>query len=75
MTSFLDAGIPSVSFTPDYRDILSLHHTDSDTFDHLSMQDLHYNAVIIAGLLLSAANGEISLPALPMPRSNTEQAP
>jgi carboxypeptidase Q len=75
MTSFLDAGIPSVSFTPDYRDILSLHHTDSDTFDHLSMQDLHYNAVIIAGLLLNAANSEISLPALPMPRPNTERAP
>ena len=75
ITSFLDAGIPSVSFTSDYRDILSIHHTDSDTFDHLSMQDLRYNAVIIAGLLLNAANSEVSLPALPMPRPNTEPAP
>jgi carboxypeptidase Q len=75
LTSFLDAGIPPVSFTPDYRDILSIHHTDSDTFDHLSMPDLHYNAVIIAGLLLNAANSEISLPALPLPRPIAEHAP
>jgi Zn-dependent M28 family amino/carboxypeptidase len=75
MTSFLDAGIPSVSFTPDYRDIMSLHHTDSDTFDHLSMQDLRYNAVIIAGLLLNSANSEVSLPALPLPRPIAVQAP
>jgi Zn-dependent M28 family amino/carboxypeptidase len=71
-TSFLEAGITAVSFTPDYRDIMSLHHTDSDTFDHLSMEDLRYNAVIVAALLLEAADADTPLPALPLPRPSTE---
>ena len=66
--SFTNVGIPSVSFTPDLRDIISIHHTASDTFDHLSMEDLRYNAVIIAGLLVNAANSETSLPSMPLPR-------
>jgi hypothetical protein len=71
-TSFLEAGITAVSFTPDYRDILSIHHTDSDTFDHLSMEDLRYNAVIVATLLLEAADADTSLPAMPLPRPTKE---
>ena len=38
LISFTNVGIPSVSFIPDYRDVLSIHHTASDTFDHSSME-------------------------------------
>jgi carboxypeptidase Q len=44
-----------------------VHHTDLDTFDHLRPDDMRQAAVILATMLLDAANNEAPLPGKPVP--------
>jgi Zn-dependent M28 family amino/carboxypeptidase len=61
-------GIPGFQFIQDPLDYSSrLHHTSIDSYDHLRPDDLRQAAVVLAGLLLSAANSEEPLPRMPLP--------
>ena len=44
-----------------------LHHTSLDSYDHLRADDLRQAAVVLASVLLSAANSDEPLPRMPMP--------
>ena len=56
-------GLPAFQFIQDPLDYESrVHHTDLDTFDHLRTDDMRQAAVILASLLLDAANAETPLP-------------
>lgn len=62
-------GIPGFQFIQDPLDYGSrLHHTSIDTYDHLKAEDMRQAAVILASLLLSAANADEPLPRMPLPR-------
>jgi hypothetical protein len=39
-----------------------VHHTDLDTFDHLRPLDLRQASVVLATMLMAAANSEKPLP-------------
>ena len=61
-------GLPAFQFIQDPLDYESrVHHTDLDTFDHLRPDDLRQAAVILATVLLDAANSEAPLPGKPIP--------
>ena len=50
-------GIPGYQFIQDPLDYRSrVHHSSVDTFDHLKAQDLRQASVVLAGVLLQAAN-------------------
>jgi hypothetical protein len=56
-------GLPAFQFIQDPLDYDSrVHHTDLDTYDHLRAQDLRQAAVILATLLLDAAEADQPLP-------------
>jgi carboxypeptidase Q len=56
-------GLPAFQFIQDPLDYGShTHHTNLDTFDHLRPEDLRQAAVILATVLLDAANAETPLP-------------
>lgn len=56
-------GLPAFQFIQDPLDYESrVHHTDLDTFDHLRPEDLREAAVVLASVLLDAANSEAPLP-------------
>lgn len=61
-------GIPGFQFIQDPLDYGSrLHHTSIDSYDHLKPEDLRQAAVVLAGLLLAAANSDEPLPRMPLP--------
>jgi hypothetical protein len=61
-------GIPAFQFIQDPLDYDStVHHSSVDTFDHLRPADMRQGAVILATLLLDAANADQPLPRLPLP--------
>ena len=61
-------GLPAFQFIQDPLDYNSMvHHTDLDTFDHLRPDDLRQAAVILATVLLDAADFEEPLPGKPIP--------
>jgi carboxypeptidase Q len=61
-------GIPAFQFIQDPLDYGSrVHHTDLDTFDHLRPQDMRQAAVILAAVLLDAADAERPLSGKPLP--------
>jgi carboxypeptidase Q len=61
-------GLPAFQFLQDPLDYFSnVHHTDADTFDHLRSEDIRQAAVIMATVLLDAANSESALPGKPVP--------
>jgi hypothetical protein len=61
-------GLPAFQFVQDPLDYSStIHHTDADTFDHLRSEDIRQAAVIMATVLLDAANSEPALPGKPVP--------
>ena len=61
-------GIPGFQFIQDPLDYGSrLHHTSIDSYDHMKPEDLRQAAVVLAGLLLAAANSDEPLPRMPMP--------
>ena len=58
-----EIGLPAFQFVQDPLDYEStVHHTDADTFDHLQPDDMRQAAVIMATVLLDAANAEPALP-------------
>lgn len=63
-----DIGLPAFQFIQDPLDYESrVHHTDLDTFDHLRADDLRQASVVLATVLLDAANTENALPGKPVP--------
>jgi Zn-dependent M28 family amino/carboxypeptidase len=56
-------GLPAFQFIQDPLDYESTtHHTNLDTFDHARADDLRQAAVVLAALLLDAADSEKPLP-------------
>ena len=56
-------GLPAFQFIQDPLDYGSqVHHTNLDTFDHLRTEDLRQAAVILATVLLQAADSDQLLP-------------
>jgi carboxypeptidase Q len=56
-------GLPAFQFIQDPLDYgTRVHHTDLDTFDHLRIADLRQAAVVLATVLMAAANSEKPLP-------------
>lgn len=61
-------GVPGFQFIQDPLDYGSrLHHTSIDSYDHLRADDLRQAAVIMAAILLTAANSDEPLPRMPLP--------
>ena len=61
-------GVPGFQFIQDPLDYDSrIHHTSADTFDHLKADDMRQGAMVLAGVLLAAANAERPLPRPPLP--------
>ncbi len=61
-------GLPAFQFVQDPLDYESrVHHTDLDTFDHLRADDLRQAAVVLAAVLLDAADSETPLPGKVLP--------
>jgi carboxypeptidase Q len=56
---FSRLGLPAFQFIQDPLDYKArVHHTDVDTFDHLRPEDLRQAALVLAAVLLDAANSE-----------------
>jgi hypothetical protein len=56
-------GLPAFQFIQDPLDYFSrVHHTDLDTYDHLRAEDMRQAAVVLASVLLQAANANEPLP-------------
>jgi hypothetical protein len=69
-------GVPGFQFIQDPLDYGSrLHHTSIDSYDHLRPDDLRQAAVVLAGMLLSAANSDEPLPRMPLPTAPTPSDP
>jgi hypothetical protein len=65
---FQAAAIPGFEFIQDPLDYESrVHHSSIDTLDHMKADDLRQAAVIMASMLLSAANSDKELPRAPLP--------
>jgi carboxypeptidase Q len=65
---FQAVAIPGFQFIQDPLDYETrVHHSSIDTVDHLKADDLRQAAVIMASMLLSAANSDKELPRPPMP--------
>jgi carboxypeptidase Q len=65
---FSRLGLPAFEFIQDPLDYETrVHHTDLDTFDHLRPEDLRQAAVVLATVLLNAANSEKPLPRKVLP--------
>jgi carboxypeptidase Q len=61
-------GLPAFQFIQDPLDYETrVHHTDLDTFDHLRPEDLRQAAVVLASVLMDAANSEKPLPRKVLP--------
>ncbi len=66
-------GLPAFQFIQDPLDYETrVHHTDLDTFDHLRPLDLRQASVVLATVLMAAANSEKPLPRKVLP---TQPAP
>lgn len=64
-------GLPAFQFIQDPLDYESrVHHTGLDTFDHLRTEDMRQAAVIMAAMLLDAAESDT-----PLPRNTLPTAP
>ena len=69
-------GVPGYQFIQDPLDYGSrLHHTSIDSYDHLKADDLRQAAVVLASVLLSAANSDEPLPRMPLPTRPTPSDP
>jgi carboxypeptidase Q len=65
---FSRLGLPAFQFIQDPLDYgTRVHHTDLDTFDHLRPPDLQQAAVVLATVLMVAANVEKPLPRKVLP--------
>jgi carboxypeptidase Q len=64
-------GVPAYQFIQDPLDYdARIHHTSIDTFDHLKAEDLRQASVVLAGVLLAAANSARTLPRMPVPTTS-----
>lgn len=65
---FTFAGdVEGYQFIQDPLDYESTVHSSSDTLDHVRGDDLLQAAVVMAGMLLAAANSDKELPRPPLP--------
>lgn len=61
-------GLPAFEFIQDPLDYETrVHHTDLDTYDHLRIEDMKQGAVVLASVLIAAANADKPLPRKPVP--------
>lgn len=61
-------GLPAFQFIQDPLDYASrVHHTDLDTYDHLRIEDMKQGAVVLATVLVAAAETARPLPRKPVP--------
>jgi hypothetical protein len=61
-------GIQGFQFIQDPLDYESrVHHSSIDTLDHMRGDDLRQAAVVLAGVLLEAANSDNEIPRPPLP--------
>jgi hypothetical protein len=69
-------GVPGYQFIQDPLDYGSrVHHSSIDTFDHLKAEDMRQGSVVLAGVLLKAANSEKTLPRMPLPTEGVPTDP
>jgi Zn-dependent M28 family amino/carboxypeptidase len=65
---FKVVAVPGFEFIQDPLDYESrVHHSSLDTLDHMKMDDLRQASVVLAGVLLAAANSDKELPRPPVP--------
>lgn len=65
---FQQVGLPGFQFVQDPLDYgTRSHHSSVDTFDKLRAEDMRQGAMVLAHVLLSAANAERPLPRPPVP--------
>jgi carboxypeptidase Q len=68
--SFDNVGLPGFQFIQDEMDYSSrTHHTNLDTYDHLSREDLMQASVVMASFLYNAAMRPEPLPRKPLPQA------
>jgi len=61
--SFIAAGVPGFNVVQDYVDYdVRLHHTNADTFERVTEQDLKQNAVLLASFVYHAAMRAAMIP-------------
>ena len=73
---FQAVAIPGFQFIQDPLDYETrVHHSSIDTLDHLKGDDLRQAAVVLASLLLQAADSEKDLPRPPVPTQPTATDP
>lgn len=66
--TFQAVAVPGFQFIQDPLDYgTRVHHSSVDTLDHMKADDLRQAAVVMAGMLLSAANSDKELPRPPLP--------
>jgi hypothetical protein len=69
-------GVPGYQFIQDPLDYgTRVHHSSIDTFDHLKAEDMRQASVVLAGVLLEAANSAKTLPRMPLPSQGTVTNP
>jgi Zn-dependent M28 family amino/carboxypeptidase len=69
---FTYAGLPGFQFIQDPLDYESrVHHSNIDTLDHMKAADLRQASVVLAGMLLQAADSDKELPRMPLPTQPT----
>jgi carboxypeptidase Q len=74
--AFKVVSIPGFQFIQDPLDYETrVHHSSIDTLDHMKADDLRQAAVVLAGVLLSAANSDKELPRPPVPAQPTASDP
>ena len=62
-------GVPGFQFIQDPLDYETrAHHSSTDTYDHLKPEDMRQASVILASVLLNAANRDAPLPRIPVPQ-------
>lgn len=72
--SFDSVGLPGFQFIQDVVEYNSrTHHSNMDTYDHLSEEDLKQAATVIAGLVYQAAMSETKVPRKPLPEPQTSR--
>ena len=65
--SFDRVGLPGFQFVQDGLDYFSnVHHTNLDTYDHASPEDLKQAAAIVASFAYNAAMRDAKLPRKPL---------
>jgi Zn-dependent M28 family amino/carboxypeptidase len=69
-------GIQGFQFIQDPLDYGSrVHHSSVDTLDHMRADDMRQAAVVMAGMLLAAANSDKVLPTMPIPQKPVDTNP